>query len=183
MNLNAGARSTGAQVDLAQRKQSHRRQTHQRPAELPPQPAKAQAKAGIAPQIVALARHLSQYHPPYAAILSKRDRHKESQSKLEHRPLRRHIDEPKEERQPNKKEGSKSRSKSKGLHKSKSVKQMVKKSKSMARLEPRRERKSESPPFHTKSTTSHGERKQVADQLSSASRITTPKPPAKWPQS
>jgi len=62
------------------------------------------------------------------------------------------------------------------------MKHMVKKSKSMAKLEVRQERKSESPPFHTKSITSHGGGKQVAEQLSSANRITTQKPPAKWSQ-
>jgi hypothetical protein len=69
-------------------------------------------------------------------ILSKRDRHKESQSKLEFRPVKKVPEETYLDKQNNKKEGSKSRSKSKGIIKTKSMKQLVKKSKSMVRLEP-----------------------------------------------
>lgn len=69
-------------------------------------------------------------------ILSKRDRHKESQSKLEYRPVKKVPEETHLDKQNNKKEGSKSRSKSKGIVKSKSLKHLVKKSKSMVRLEP-----------------------------------------------
>lgn len=67
-------------------------------------------------------------------ILSKRDRHKESHSKLEYRPVKKIAEETHLDKQNNKKEGSKSRSKSKGIVKSKSMKQLVKKSKSMLRL-------------------------------------------------
>ena len=137
--MNAGGRNTIAQVHLAQRKQTHLRQTYHSSTSLPSQPSQTSTKTRYSSQIVTLTRHFSQYSPHYAAILTKRDRHKESQSKLEHRPVRRHIEESKDDKQPNKKEGSKSRSKSKGLHKIKSTKQLVKKSKSMTRLEPRRE--------------------------------------------
>ena len=72
----------------------------------------------------------------YKDILSKRDRHKDSQSKLEYRPIKKVPEETHLDKQYNKKEGSKSRSKSKGIVKSKSMKQLVKKSKSMILLEP-----------------------------------------------
>ena len=75
----------------------------------------------------------------YVAVLSKRERRRESQDKIERKTFRRKGDEGKGEAVQGKKEGSKSKSRSKGMSKSKSMKRLVKKSKSMVRLEPRRE--------------------------------------------
>jgi hypothetical protein len=77
--------------------------------------------------------------PPHVELLSKRERNRETESRLEHRP-RKAEDNPSERNhnQHNKSYSkSKSRSKSKGIVKSRSLKQLGKKSKSMVRLEVR----------------------------------------------